>query len=134
MVRPLILLAKSVMDLVAKRRPVLLHARRAVTRELSLLRPAASRREIPQATAELAWKVHPRGTDEMRVRDALGPLFTDIDTRDAGSGNRKGSQASPCVTGEDEHQHVRSGMSVRRVQDFDARVETTTAAPDIGVL
>jgi transposase len=43
-----------------------------------LLRPA-SEREIPQATAELAWKVHRRGTDEMRVRDALGPLFTDAD-------------------------------------------------------
>jgi transposase len=47
--------------------------------ELSLLRPAASRGEIPQVTAELAWKVHPRGTDEMRVRDVLGPLFTDTD-------------------------------------------------------
>ena len=35
--------------------------------------------EIPQATAELAWKVHPRGSDEMRVRDALGPLFADTD-------------------------------------------------------
>lgn len=35
--------------------------------------------EIPQATAELAWRVHPRGTDEMRVRDALGPLFADED-------------------------------------------------------
>jgi transposase len=44
-----------------------------------LLRPAASEREIPQATVELAWKVHRRGTDEMRVRDALGPLFTDAD-------------------------------------------------------
>lgn len=31
------------------------------------------------ATAELAWKVHRRGTDEMRVRDALGPLFADED-------------------------------------------------------
>lgn len=31
------------------------------------------------ATAELAWKVHPRGTDEMRVRDALGVLFWDED-------------------------------------------------------
>ena len=44
-----------------------------------MLRPGASEREIPQATAELAWKVHRRGTDEMRVRDALGPLFTDAD-------------------------------------------------------
>lgn len=35
--------------------------------------------EIPAATAELAWKVHPRGTDEMRVRDALGVLFRDED-------------------------------------------------------
>lgn len=34
---------------------------------------------IPEATAALAWRVHPRGTDEMRVRDALGPLFTDAD-------------------------------------------------------
>jgi len=34
---------------------------------------------IPQATAELAWRVHPKGTDEMRVRDALGPLFADED-------------------------------------------------------
>jgi len=47
--------------------------------ELSLLRPAAVHRQIPQATAELAWKVHRHGTDEMRVRDALGPLFTDTD-------------------------------------------------------
>jgi transposase len=35
--------------------------------------------EIPAATAALARKVHPRGTDEMRVRDALGPLFGDVD-------------------------------------------------------
>jgi hypothetical protein len=34
---------------------------------------------IPEATASVAWQVHPRGTDEMRVRDALGPLFTDAD-------------------------------------------------------
>jgi transposase len=34
---------------------------------------------IPEATAVLARAVHPRGTDEMRVRDALGPLFTDAD-------------------------------------------------------
>src|SRR5438445_2664459 len=34
---------------------------------------------IPAATAVLARTVHPRGTDEMRVRDALGPLFTDAD-------------------------------------------------------
>lgn len=34
---------------------------------------------IPEATAVLARQVHPRGTDEMRVRDALGPLFTDAD-------------------------------------------------------
>jgi IS5 family transposase len=46
---------------------------------LALLRPAASEREIPQATADVAWKAHRRGTDEMRVRDALGPLFTDAD-------------------------------------------------------
>lgn len=32
---------------------------------------------VPEAAAALAWRVHPRGTDEMRVRDALGPLFTD---------------------------------------------------------
>ncbi|MFE2430673.1 transposase [Streptomyces sp. NPDC059373] len=35
--------------------------------------------EVPEDTASLAWRVHPRGTDEMRVRDALGPLFTDED-------------------------------------------------------
>ncbi|WP_370385232.1 IS1182 family transposase [Catenulispora sp. GAS73] len=34
---------------------------------------------MPVATAELAWKVHPKGTDEMRVRDTLGPLFADED-------------------------------------------------------
>ncbi len=44
-----------------------------------MLRPVPLVGEIPQATAELARKVHPRGTDEMRVRDALGPLFTDTD-------------------------------------------------------
>lgn len=43
---------------------------------VAVLRPAANNGEIPQATAELARKVHPRGTDEMRVRDALGPLFS----------------------------------------------------------
>lgn len=35
--------------------------------------------EIPTATAVLARKVHPRGTDETRVRDALGSLFADTD-------------------------------------------------------
>ena len=34
---------------------------------------------IPEATAVLARQVHPRGTDEMRVRDELGPLFVDTD-------------------------------------------------------
>lgn len=43
-----------------------------------MLRPV-SPGQVPVATAELAWKVHPRGTDEMRVRDALGPLFADED-------------------------------------------------------
>jgi hypothetical protein len=43
-----------------------------------MLRPV-SPGGVPGATAELAWKVHPRGTDEMRVRDALGPLFADQD-------------------------------------------------------
>lgn len=43
-----------------------------------VLRPVAVG-EIAQATAALAWKVHPRGTDEMRVRDELGPLFADED-------------------------------------------------------
>lgn len=33
--------------------------------------------EVPVATAALARRVHPWGTDEMRVRDALGPLFAD---------------------------------------------------------
>jgi transposase len=37
---------------------------------------------IPEATAALAWQVHPRGTDEMRVRDELGPLFTDANFAD----------------------------------------------------
>lgn len=44
-----------------------------------MLRPVPPVGEIPQATAELARKVHPHGTDEMRVRDALGPLFADTD-------------------------------------------------------
>ncbi|HET8681510.1 MAG TPA: IS1182 family transposase [Micromonosporaceae bacterium] len=44
-----------------------------------MLRPVPPVGQVPQATAELARKVHPRGTDEMRVRDALGPLFTDTD-------------------------------------------------------
>jgi len=43
-----------------------------------MLRPG-SPGQIPAATAGLAWKVHPKGTDEMRVRDALGPLFADED-------------------------------------------------------
>ncbi len=43
-----------------------------------MLRPG-SVPEVPAATAALAWKVHPRGTDEMRVRDALGALFRDED-------------------------------------------------------
>lgn len=43
-----------------------------------MLRPVSAG-GVPAATAELAWRVHPRGTDEMRVRDALGPLFTDED-------------------------------------------------------
>jgi transposase len=38
--------------------------------------------EVPEATAALAWRVHPKGTDEMRVRDALGPLFRDEDFLD----------------------------------------------------
>lgn len=44
-----------------------------------MLRPVPPVQEIPQATVELARKVHPHGTDEMRVRDALGPLFADTD-------------------------------------------------------
>jgi IS5 family transposase len=43
-----------------------------------MLRPVSPGR-VPVATAELAWKVHRKGTDEMRVRDALGPLFADED-------------------------------------------------------
>ena len=43
-----------------------------------MLRPV-SPGGVPAATAELAWKVHPKGTAEMRVRDALGPLFADED-------------------------------------------------------
>jgi transposase len=46
--------------------------------EVVVLRPVALG-EIPQATAGLAWKVHAKGTDEMRVRDVLGPLFADED-------------------------------------------------------
>lgn len=44
-----------------------------------MLRPVPPVGEIPKATAALARKVHPRGTDEIRVRDALGPLFADTD-------------------------------------------------------
>lgn len=44
-----------------------------------MLRPIPPVGEIPPATAALARKVHPRGTDEIRVRDALGPLFADTD-------------------------------------------------------
>jgi transposase len=43
-----------------------------------MLRPV-SPGQVPAATAALAWKVHPKGTAEMRVRDALGPLFADED-------------------------------------------------------
>lgn len=34
---------------------------------------------VPVETAALARRVHPRGTDEMRVRDGLGSLFGDED-------------------------------------------------------
>ncbi len=44
-----------------------------------MLRPVVGLGEIPGATVELTRKVHPRGTDETRVRDALGPLFADSD-------------------------------------------------------
>ncbi len=44
----------------------------------SMLRPVRPE-EIPQATADLARKVHRSGTAEMRVREALGPLFADED-------------------------------------------------------
>jgi transposase len=37
---------------------------------------------IPEATTTVARAAHPRGTDAMRVRDALGPLFTDDDFAD----------------------------------------------------
>ena len=43
-----------------------------------MLRPVAAA-SIPADTVELARKVHPHGTDETRVRDALGSLFTDAD-------------------------------------------------------
>jgi transposase len=43
-----------------------------------MLRPVAAA-SIPADTVELARKVHQHGTDEIRVRDALGPLFTDAD-------------------------------------------------------
>jgi transposase len=35
--------------------------------------------EVPAETARLAWRVHPKGTEELRVRDALGALFADED-------------------------------------------------------
>jgi hypothetical protein len=34
---------------------------------------------VPEATAALAWRAYPCGTDEIRVRGALGPLFPDAD-------------------------------------------------------
>jgi transposase len=46
--------------------------------EWCVLRPVGVP-EIPVETAVLARRVHPRGADEMRVRDALGPLFGDED-------------------------------------------------------
>jgi transposase len=65
-----------------------------------MLRPVSPGR-VPVATAELAWKVHPKGTDEMRVRDALGPLFADEDFaggRMAGMFSRRGQPGlSPAL-------------------------------------
>jgi transposase len=65
-----------------------------------MLRPV-SPGQVPVVTAELAWKVHPRGTDEMRVRDALGPLFADedfLDGRMAGMFPRRGQPGlSPAL-------------------------------------
>ena len=41
--------------------------------------------EIARAAADLARKVHRSGTAEMRVREALGPLFADDDFAGGGS-------------------------------------------------
>jgi transposase len=62
-----------------------------------VLRPVAVG-EIPQATAELAWRVHPRGTDEMRVRDALGVLFADEDFMVEGFAGMYSERGQPGVS------------------------------------
>jgi transposase len=62
-----------------------------------MLRPARAG-EIPEATAALARKVHPRGTDEMRVRDALGPLFDDEDFADERFAGMYSGQGRPVLS------------------------------------
>ncbi|HEY5989248.1 MAG TPA: IS1182 family transposase [Streptosporangiaceae bacterium] len=54
--------------------------------------------EVPVETAALARKVHPRGTDEMRVRDALGPLFADEDFTSAGFEDMYASLGQPGLS------------------------------------
>ena len=34
---------------------------------------------IPEETAQLAWKMSPKGTIAMHLRDALGPIYKDQD-------------------------------------------------------
>lgn len=54
--------------------------------------------EVPVATAALARKVHPHGTDEMRVRDALGPLFADEDFTSEGFADMYASLGQPGLS------------------------------------
>ncbi len=54
--------------------------------------------EIPAATAALARKVHPRGTDEMRVRDALGALFRDMDFTSGEFADMDASRGQPGLS------------------------------------
>ena len=54
--------------------------------------------EVPVETAALARKVHPRGTDEMRVRDALGPLFADEDFTSQEFGDMYASLGQPGLS------------------------------------
>ncbi len=54
--------------------------------------------EVPVETAALARKVHPRGTDEMRVRDALGPLFADEDFTSEGFADMYASLGQPGLS------------------------------------
>jgi transposase len=62
-----------------------------------VLRPVAVG-EIPQATVDLAWRVHPRGTDEMRVRDELGSLFADEDFTASAFAGMYSERGQPTVS------------------------------------